>query len=569
MIKSTKNTSLRDEFTPRPYDCDHSDPTIGGKRTPSDRALRAENRDALRAGYESVVNDNTKDTNCPLRRVPEVTEIDSKFNVHNSHRAKESFDKTQEENKQSTNLHSPPPVNPQVPESSSENDDFVPSDSGPLNHKTRNTNLTDFDASQSLKIKFPKSSDNAAWSELDKELNEALPRVFDDDLINSSTSTELSKKFDAWLAEFFIERCGTVPDGDVDPSDSTQRDGSSGSKKIFRHRGLERLRRRKRELHLAYKVLCLNNLQYTEAGRSIKKCWLDTMQKHNRLRIAVSKLKTARKAVAEQRSFKRDLHGYAGKLFKNTKNAAPTFSKETATKYFSETYRDEERGDFFHPPPGLDRPPLPEVIFQEHCPSLKELCRSVRKKSNGAAAGLNGLSYVPYKKCSSIMRTLHKITKKIYESKDIPEDWAQAFIVLLSKSDDLDDPSEFRPIAITNTVGKIFFSVISDRLQKFMVENDFIRKVTQKGFLSGVPGCLEHAFTLYEALRDAKEHQKQIVVAWIDLANAYGSVRHNLIQFALNWYHVPKSIQTLIFDYYNKLMAKVQSAGWSTGFFSV
>ncbi len=178
MIKSTKNTSLRDEFTPRPYDCDHSDPTIGGKRTPSDRALRAENRDALRAGYESVVNDNTKDTNCPLRRVPEVTEIDSKFNVHNSHRAKESFDKTQEENKQSTNLHSPPPVNPQVPESSSENDDFVPSDSGPLNHKTRNTNLTDFDASQSLKIKFPKSSDNAAWSELDKELNEALPRVF-------------------------------------------------------------------------------------------------------------------------------------------------------------------------------------------------------------------------------------------------------------------------------------------------------------------------------------------------------------------------------------------------------
>ena len=132
------------------------------------------------------------------------------------------------------------------------------------------------------------------------------------------------------------------------------------------------------------------------------------------------------------------------------------------------------------------------------------------------------------------MFTLHRIIKKIWISKDIPNDWGQAFIVLLSKSDILDNPSEFRPIAITNTVGKIFFSVISDRLQRFLVMNNYIRRESQKGFLFGLPGCLEHSFTLFEALRDAKENQRQIIVAWIDLANAYGSVRHNLIQFALN-----------------------------------
>ena len=165
------------------------------------------------------------------------------------------------------------------------------------------------------------------------------------------------------------------------------------------------------------------------------------------------------------------------------------------------------------------------------------------------------------------MFTLHRIIKKIWISKDIPNDWGQAFIVLLSKSDILDNPSEFRPIAITNTVGKIFFSVISDRLQRFLVMNNYIRCESQKGFLFGLPGCLEHSFTLFEALRDAKENQRQIIVAWIDLANAYGSVRHNLIQFALNWFHVPVSIQKLIFDYYNKLMAKVKTSNWSTGFF--
>jgi hypothetical protein len=54
----------------------------------------------------------------------------------------------------------------------------------------------------------------------------------------------------------------------------------------------------------------------------------------------------------------------------------------------------------------------------------------------------------------------------------------------------------------------------------------------------------------------------------MDLANAYGSVRHNLIQFALNWYHVPACIQKeLIFNYYEKLAAKVQTKQWTTGFF--
>ena len=72
---------------------------------------------------------------------------------------------------------------------------------------------------------------------------------------------------------------------------------------------------------------------------------------------------------------------------------------------------------------------------------------------------------------------------------------------------------------------------------------------------------------LAEALKEAKDEQRQIVVAWIDLANAYGSVRHNLVQFALNWYHVPREVQALIFDYYEKFMAKVVTKEWSTGFF--
>ena len=104
--------------------------------------------------------------------------------------------------------------------------------------------------------------------------------------------------------------------------------------------------------------------------------------------------------------------------------------------------------------------------------------------------------------------------------------------MLLSKSDIRDTVSEFRPIAITSTVGKIFFSILADRLQHFLIKNSYISREVQKGILTGVAGCLEHVFTLLEALKEAKEHTRQIIITWLDIANAYGSVRHNLIQFA-------------------------------------
>ena len=70
-----------------------------------------------------------------------------------------------------------------------------------------------------------------------------------------------------------------------------------------------------------------------------------------------------------------------------------------------------------------------------------------------------------------------------------------------------------------------------------------------------------------EALQERIRDKLAFVVSWIDLPNAYGSVAHNLIQFTLNWYHVPSFIQELIFDYYERLCAFVVTEGWTTGVF--
>ena len=158
---------------------------------------------------------------------------------------------------------------------------------------------------------------------------------------------------------------------------------------------------------------------------------------------------------------------------------------------------------------------------------------------------------------------LVRIFKRVWKKKEIPKAWARASIQLLAKSPKLDDPAEFRPIALTNTVGKTFFAVIAKRLEKFMNENKFLSQV-QKGFKAETAGCLENSFAMCEALLNAKQSQKQIVVAWLDLCNAYGSVRHNLVQFALEWYHVPEHIRLLVLDYYDKICAQIRTKKWTS-----
>jgi len=47
------------------------------------------------------------------------------------------------------------------------------------------------------------------------------------------------------------------------------------------------------------------------------------------------------------------------------------------------------------------------------------------------------------------------------------------------------------------------------------------------------------------------------VVLWLDLANAYGSIPHKLVQEALNRYRIPGTFRDLILDYYSSFSLRL------------
>ena len=116
-------------------------------------------------------------------------------------------------------------------------------------------------------------------------------------------------------------------------------------------------------------------------------------------------------------------------------------------------------------------------------------------------------------------------------------------------------------------IGKIFTSILKDVLFHHLINNNYLSKSIQKGFVSHVNGCQEHQFKLVEAIRDARLHQRSQTVVWLDLQNAFGSVEHKLIQFALSHYHCGTTMSALISNLYHGLGAIVSTSNWSTPVF--
>ena len=82
--------------------------------------------------------------------------------------------------------------------------------------------------------------------------------------------------------------------------------------------------------------------------------------------------------------------------------------------------------------------------------------------------------------------------------------------------------------------------------------------------MPGVPGCLKQYQKLCVAISDAHNKHRSLTVCWLDLANAYGSVHHGLIKFALDHYRAPPCFLGLVSSLYTDLRAIITCQSWST-----
>ena len=69
---------------------------------------------------------------------------------------------------------------------------------------------------------------------------------------------------------------------------------------------------------------------------------------------------------------------------------------------------------------------------------------------------------------------------------------------------------------------------------------------------------------LSQLIREAKKEKRNLVITWLDIANAYGSVPHRLIVTALKEAHIPEDVVNLIESYYQDVQIRFTTKNYVT-----
>ena len=234
-------------------------------------------------------------------------------------------------------------------------------------------------------------------------------------------------------------------------------------------------------------------------------------------------------------------------------------SKQTLNSHKSSNLADPAYGTTL--PPLEDLPPAPKLqnTFKFSSFSRKLFEKLIHSRRNGSAPGINMIPYKVYKKCPQTAGFLFHLFVSCLKHNVIPVHWRLSTEVYIPKTKPPNSSTieDFRPIALLNVEGKLFFSLLSKQMEKHIIHNNkLINTSIQKGCMEKVPGCWEHMSMVWSALKSAKSTKQGLCAAWLDIANAFGSVPHRLIFFALKRYGIPDRFINLIRKYYSGLWSK-------------
>lgn len=99
--------------------------------------------------------------------------------------------------------------------------------------------------------------------------------------------------------------------------------------------------------------------------------------------------------------------------------------------------------------------------------------------------------------------------------------------------------------------GKIFFIGVTWHLTDYLLMNSYTDTSVQKGGIPKAPGCLEHLYVVTQQISEAWENKGDLVVLWLDTANAFETIPHKLVDRVTERNRISGKFRYLILDYYS------------------
>ncbi len=136
----------------------------------------------------------------------------------------------------------------------------------------------------------------------------------------------------------------------------------------------------------------------------------------------------------------------------------------------------------------------------------------------------------------------------------VPSCLVKGVTSLIPKKHNAKSSSDFRPITVMSKVLRVFHTALGTRLSRLGVSSE------QRGFRP-VDGCFENAWAIRSIIKHAKVSRSNLCLAFVDIANAFGSVSHESVLRAAAKSGVPQPLVKYVSEVYLRAATVIRGQG--------
>jgi ribonuclease HI len=153
--------------------------------------------------------------------------------------------------------------------------------------------------------------------------------------------------------------------------------------------------------------------------------------------------------------------------------------------------------------------------------NLAEIFRAIKDLKNDSSPGDDKISYEMLKHLPrKAVKILLKFYNKCWESGKLPGDFKHALILPIHKAEkDPSNPSSYRPISLTSTIGKLMERLVTNRLNWFLEKNCLLNN-NQSGFRHG-RSTQDNIIRLQDQINKFLRNEGYTVGLFLDFEKAY------------------------------------------------
>ena len=218
-------------------------------------------------------------------------------------------------------------------------------------------------------------------------------------------------------------------------------------------------------------------------------------------------------------------------------NVPAPISEETWLKHFQSLHSNDatpptQQQEVYNELQSLEKE-NEQLNYLDHEITEQEIRQAVKKLKNKKSPFADKIRNEMIKaSLESLMPVYIKLFNLILQSGKMPDIWCQGLISPIYKAGDKSDPTNYRGICVSSCLGKLFCSILNQRLYLYLKENKILHN-SQIGFLPD-NRTADHVFTLRTLIdKNVHYHKEKVYACFVDFRKAFDSVWHEGLFYKL------------------------------------